>query len=75
MDPKATLIEANSALRESGNRSECGERLADYFGWRLKGGFQPMVGGVWGDTYAAEVLVSLGEVADTLSEALDYSRA
>ena len=74
MDPKACLIEADQHLRQHGERAECAARLVDYFEWRLKGGFEPTMAGpamsVAGDYYAVLTLQSLGEVADTLAEAI-----
>lgn len=40
MDPVAALAEAGDLI-EDGDWAEALDRLAGYFEWRLKGGFQP----------------------------------
>ena len=71
MDPKACLIEAEEFVGQSGMRDECAYRLAEYFRWRIEGGFNPDFGhGVDGDSKATIILAKLGKVADTLSAAL-----
>lgn len=66
MDPQACLNEVRDLLRVSGDRGEAGQRLADYFRWRLNGGFEPR----GGDLLALELVEKLGRVCDTLSDAL-----
>jgi hypothetical protein len=66
MDPAATLAEAQSRIGKAGEREECAEFLMHYFEWRIKGGFEPKDG----DVAAFRILLALGSVADTLSEAL-----
>jgi hypothetical protein len=48
MDPKAALDEAESLIAD-GDFAEALERLAGYFEWRGKGGFEPYPGA---DEYA-----------------------
>ncbi len=69
MDPEQILIDASEHLRHSGCREEAAECLANYFLWRLRGGFEP----THGDQRATELLMQLGTVADVLSESLQGS--
>ena len=68
MDPEKCLIEAAELVKTG--RSECAQKLADYFDWRVHGGFEPYFCGTTGDRFYMQVLIQLGLVADTLSEAL-----
>jgi len=56
MDPLACLNAAIEA-REAGDHAVCADHLSDYFEWRAKGGFEPLVSGRKGDTVAAELTV------------------
>lgn len=69
MDPIACLNDAESLLKQSGDREECAVALANYALWRFKGGFQPSAG----DSRFESILYRLGSVADTLSETLDHN--
>ncbi len=69
MDPKLCLLMARDALKH--DRADCADHLHDYFKWRLKGGFEPIMEiGRKGDQFFHQILMGLGEVADTLSNAL-----
>ena len=71
MDPKQTLIDAAAHLRTHGERIECAYLLAEYFTWRIKGGFNPVLSfSVSGDDEYVILLAKLGNAADTLSEAI-----
>lgn len=73
MDPEKCLKEAEECLKT--DCWDCAYHLADYWKWRSEGGFEPFITyrgkQVKGDTMARSVLISLGEVADTLAEALN----
>jgi hypothetical protein len=81
MDPEAALRNAKANI--GSNREEAAESLVAYFEWRLKGGFEPVayLGRVNdegetepknGDERAIDLLLALGRVADTLSEAMFF---
>lgn len=69
MDPLVCLNEAQELIGQSNCREECAHSLEAYFRWRLSGGFEPPQG----DNRAMHLLVRLGCVADTLSDALDHN--
>jgi hypothetical protein len=54
MDPKACLLRAREALRDTEIR-ECEAALVDYKRWRRKGGFEPDVEGMKGDDFLRKV--------------------
>ena len=70
MDPVACLNDAESLLKQSGDREECAVALANYALWRFKGGVRPN----GGDHRFESILRQLGGVADTLSEAMEFNR-
>lgn len=56
MDPKACLEETQAHL-DAGDGKNASWQLADYWTWRCKGGFEPvMADGKTGDNFAAELL-------------------
>jgi len=61
MDPLACLKSALEALH-NGEPAECIAHLFDYYQWRLKNGFEPVLNGRAGDMVAA----------DLVSQALDF---
>lgn len=69
MDPIACLNDADRLVRECGEREEAAVCLANYFFWRIRGGFEPPAG----DSRFESILYRLGSVADTLSETLDHN--
>jgi hypothetical protein len=58
MDPERCLIEAAGLLKTE--RWEAAIRLADYFDWRMKGGFEPFVANMKGDRYYRQLVINLG---------------
>jgi len=46
MDPVATLIEAHAAAKAC-DVERCTELLTAYHNWRIKGGFEPVIGDVF----------------------------
>lgn len=59
MDPRATLRAAHDALAYA-DYEQLAEHLANYFAWRISGGFQPENG----DNEATNLLIALGKNAD-----------
>lgn len=56
MDPESTLSELEDCIDDN-DFSGAVERLAAYYQWRLKGGFEP----TWGDMTAESLAVRLAE--------------
>jgi hypothetical protein len=55
MDPKACLLHALSLSQDTNTVQEALDALEDYRGWRRAGGFEPMIDGVPGDSFAADL--------------------
>jgi len=69
MDPVAAVLErARSALTWEADYEDCAAALAEYFRWRISGGFEPQVAGSAGDAVALGLLDVLGRTANQLGE-------
>lgn len=68
MDPKACLELAQDNYA-NGEYEEACYNLAEYFTWRIKGGFEPNLNGIteMGDSAAIILLAKLGKRADNLN--------
>ena len=67
MDPRQCLLDAEAMLREEYIHA-VHEHLWEYWQWRGKGGFEPVVNGWFGDRFASDIMRRAIDIGGANSE-------